>query len=478
MAVSGRASTPVHPVKYAEKLIGPLLCLFFGHAIQALLSVQGLRDDLHRRTRTAITPSEGPMTGAPRKKHKIMMVNTVIVAAGRGTRANVAPSGPDRPDAGVLPVAKQYALIDGRAVLAHAIDVFAAHPKIGKILIVIHKDDHGAYEEMCVRDGFAGTLLEPVIGGATRQESVRRGLEHLATVAEETTHVLIHDAARPFVTAGVLDRVIRQLTEGTGALAALPVVDSLQRTDDNGALIDALPRQNVWRAQTPQGFAFQEILTAHQEALRVSNTDFTDDASLFQWAGGRVIAVMGAKANSKITTAEDLRMAQTSKHADGSVQLIRTGTGYDVHKTGPGTSVMLCGVKVPADFSLVGHSDADVALHALTDAIFGALGDGDIGSHFPPTDPKWKGAASELFLAHAAQSVRERGGRINNVDVTIICEHPRIGPVRDDMRQELARILELALDRVSVKATTSEGLGFTGRGEGIAVMASATLTLP
>ncbi len=400
-----------------------------------------------------------------------MDVSAVIVAGGRGSRA--AAQGDSTP--------KQYAQIGGRAVLSHAIAALAEAPEINRILVVIHDADQQIYADTLERDGAPDKLVDPVKGGATRQESVLAGLNQLAT-QNPPDAVLIHDGARPFVTGNVITRVAEALEMRPAAIAALPLADTLQRADRDGLITETLARDGLWRAQTPQGFAFDEILQAHQKAASAGRSDFTDDAALFSWAGGVVHVVEGSEHNHKMTTAEDLARAEITASENmmqsRSDMHPRTGTGFDVHRAAPGDHVWLCGIKVPAAFTLSGHSDADVALHALTDALLGALGDGDIGSHFPPTDPQWKGAASHIFLAHAADRVRQRSGVIGNVDITIICETPKIGPHRDPMRKEVAKILALPVDRVSVKATTTEGLGFAGRGEGIAAMASATVHVP
>ena len=402
-----------------------------------------------------------------------MDVSAVIVAAGRGSRATSHGPAP-----------KQYAQIGGRAVLSHAISAFADAPEITHIAVVVHQADHQIYADTLARDGAPDKLLAPISGGATRQESVLAGLNHLARHGAPDA-VLIHDGARPFVTGDVITRVTEALKTRSAAIAALPLADTLQRADPGGKIKETLDREGLWRAQTPQGFVFDQIVHAHQKAARAGRSDFTDDAAVFTWAGGGVHLVEGSEQNHKMTTAEDLATADylASQKATKTVTQpsprthVRTGSGFDVHRAVQGNHVWLCGIKVPAPFSLSGHSDADVALHAVTDALYGALGDGDIGSHFPPSDPQWKGAPSHIFLAHAVDKVRLRGGSISNVDITIICETPKVGPHRDPMRHEVARILGLPIDRVSVKATTTEGLGFAGRGEGIAAMASATLEI-
>jgi 2-C-methyl-D-erythritol 4-phosphate cytidylyltransferase/2-C-methyl-D-erythritol 2,4-cyclodiphosphate synthase len=391
----------------------------------------------------------------------------LIVAAGRGSRAGRG-AGPDVP--------KQYAPLAGRPVLAHAIGAFAACPGIAAITVVIHPDDRDLY----ARSVPAGEprLTPPVPGGVTRQESVRLGLEALAAAAPD--RVLIHDAARPLVTPDIVTRVLAALAGHDGAIAAEPLADTLKRDAGVGLIGETLPRTGLWKAQTPQGFRFDAILAAHRRAAADDAApDFTDDAAIAEWAGLGVALVPGSVRNFKITTAEDMAMAaQLLTAGPAPAYEPRTGTGFDVHAFTEGDHVWLAGVRIPHDRGLLGHSDADAPLHALTDALLGAIGDGDIGQHFPPSDPAWKGAPSRLFLEDAARRVAARGGRIANVDVTILCEAPRIGPHRDAMRAAIAAALGIDPGRVGVKATTTERLGFTGRKEGIAALASATVLLP
>ena len=371
----------------------------------------------------------------------------LIVAAGRGHRAG-----------GGLP--KQYRLLGGQPVLRRTVEAFLAHPAVDAVQVVIHSDDRPLYDA-----AIAGLpLAAPITGGTTRQESVRLGLE-----AIDADRVLIHDAARPFIAHDVIDRVLAALDTDDGAVPALAVSDSLRR---GARHIEAeVERDGLFRVQTPQGFRFEAIRAAH----RAATAEATDDAAVLRMAGGRVALVEGDEANMKLTTESDFARAAAGLAA---AMTSRTGMGFDVHRFGPGDHVWLCGVKVPHSHGLIGHSDADVGLHALTDAVLGAIGEGDIGQHFPPSDPQWKGAASDRFLAHAAGLVAARDGRIDHVDVTIIAELPKVGPHRDVMRQRIADILRLPLAAISVKATTTEGLGFTGRGEGIAAQAVATLRVP
>jgi 2-C-methyl-D-erythritol 4-phosphate cytidylyltransferase / 2-C-methyl-D-erythritol 2,4-cyclodiphosphate synthase len=377
----------------------------------------------------------------------------LVVAAGRGTRLGA-------------PLPKQYLPLAGKPVLRYSLETLASHPGIDAVRVVFNPDDAASYE--AAARGL--DLLPPVAGGAARQDSVRLGLESLA--AAPPARVLIHDAARPFLDRETIDHVLAALDEAPGAIPALPVKDTVKR-GVSGRVAETLDRSALWRAQTPQGFDYAAILAAHRAA---QGSELSDDAAVAERAGLAVRLVAGSEANFKVTTAEDLEQGERlllARQGD-----IRTGQGFDVHAFGPGDHVWLCGVKVAHERGLIGHSDADVGLHALTDAILGALAAGDIGQHFPPSDPKWRGAPSHLFLSHAGALVASAGGRIAHLDVTLICERPKIGPHRDAMVARIAEILGLERGRVSVKATTTEGLGFTGRGEGIAAQALATLRLP
>lgn len=372
-------------------------------------------------------------------------VVALIVAAGSGSRAG-----------GELP--KQYRKLAGKAVLAHAIDHLARLP-LDAIQVVI-----GAGQEAAYIEAVAGrTLPAPVIGGATRRESVRNGLDALAQ-AGDIARVLIHDAARPFLYLEVFERLIEALEDHEAAIPALPVVDTMAR--GRGTLEEIVSRENLLRVQTPQAFRFEAIRRAHHAW---SEGEATDDAQIARAAGLSVAVVAGDPALEKLTWEADFARAEAARLVP------RTGTGFDVHAFGPGDHVWLGGVRIPHTRGLKGHSDADVALHALTDALLGAIAAGDIGDHFPPSDSRWKGAPSSLFLEHARELVEQAGGRIVHADVTIICEAPRIGPHRDAMRQLIAGLLRLPVARISVKATTTERLGFTGRGEGIAAQAVATI---
>lgn len=389
-------------------------------------------------------------------------VSVVIVAAGRGERAGTA-DGP-----------KQYRRIGGRAVLARTIDAFLDVPAIGAVVVVIHPDDHRLFAEAV---GDRAERVTVVDGGRSRQESTFRGL--LALEGQAPGVVLIHDGVRPFVDAAVIARTLAGIAEGIGALPALPVSDTLKRGAPDGAIIDTVSRENLHAAQTPQGFRYAEILNAHRLASQSGLPDFTDDAAIAEWAGMKVRIVLGAPENVKLTWAKDIAMADrqltepTSRYPD-----VRTGNGYDVHAFEPGDFVTLCGVEISHDKRLNGHSDADVGLHALTDALLATCGVGDIGTHFPPSDPQWKGAASRIFVEHAVALVRAHGGRIANADITLICEAPKIGPHRTAMTQALSAMLGIDAGRVSVKATTNERLGFIGREEGIAAIATASVVFP
>ncbi len=372
-------------------------------------------------------------------------IDALIVAAGRGTRA-----GGDTP--------KQWRRIAGRSVLEHTLAAFQGHPQIRRVVLVLHPDDFDRAA------GLAGVTLVP--GGATRDASVRAGLEAMAQ-GDAPDRVLIHDVARPLVSPRVISRVIAALDTSPGAAPALVVTDALWRGRD-GRVAGTSDRAGLFRAQTPQGFDFAAILAAHREHAGGA----ADDVEVARAAGLDVAIVAGDERNFKITLPEDF--ARAERLLEEHMQ-IRTGQGFDVHAFAPGDHVTLCGVRVAHTAGLAGHSDADVGMHALTDALYGALAEGDIGRHFPPSDPQWKGADSAVFLTHAADLVRARGWQIANVDVTLICEAPRIGPHAAAMQARLAEIMAVDPDQVSVKATTSERLGFTGRGEGIAATAIATL---
>ena len=381
-----------------------------------------------------------------------MTTAALIVAAGRGSRAG-----------GGLP--KQYRQIGGEPILARTIRALLTCKQVDLLRVVIHPDDKLLYEDTAPDDPRLGP---PIIGGSERALSVKLGLEAMAE--DPPNKILVHDAARPFVTQAAICDVIEALVDYPGALAAVPVVDALRREED-GLCADPIDRTGVWRAQTPQGFHFDEILAAHR-----ANTDpmAADDAELARAAGLSVKLVESNAENFKITTPNDFARAERQL----SVALeTRVGQGYDVHAFAPGEKVTLCGVDIPFDKTLSGHSDADVSMHALTDAIFGALAEGDIGQWFPPSEAEWKGADSAIFLEKAMERIRARGGVLINADITIVCEQPKIGPHAQAMRQRLAEIMMVEVGRISVKATTSERLGFTGRSEGIAANAIVSISL-
>jgi 2-C-methyl-D-erythritol 4-phosphate cytidylyltransferase/2-C-methyl-D-erythritol 2,4-cyclodiphosphate synthase len=395
-----------------------------------------------------------------------MRIAALIVAGGSGSRA-----GGDVP--------KQYASLGGAPVLTRTLSTFFTHPRVSAVMTVIRREDSDLYAaaaETALRSVATGgetpaaELLAPVHGGLTRQQSVLSGLR--ALTAYNPSVVLIHDAARPFAGPRVIDGVIDALTKADGAIAAAPVVDTLKRTRD-GLICETIDRTGLWGAQTPQAFRYEQILAAHEAVERAGLSQFSDDASIAEWHGLRVGLVESSAENWKITTADDLLRAERAMTWE-----TRVGTGFDVHAFEPGEFVTLCGVRIAHTHKLNGHSDADAPLHALTDALLGAIGAGDIGDHFPPSDNRWKGADSAIFLRHACSLVEARGGRVINVDVTILAERPKIAPHRDGMRARIAEIVGVCADRVGLKATTMETLGFIGRREGLAAMASATVALP
>lgn len=380
-----------------------------------------------------------------------MRIHAIIVAAGAGLRAG-----------GGVP--KQYRRVAGQPLLRHAVQGLLGHPAISGVTVVINPDCRALYD-----DAVAGLALPaPVAGGATRQASVLAGLEALS--GDPPAIVLVHDAARAFVPAAVIDALVAAFDDAAvdGACPALPQVDSLRRGAD-GRFSGNVDREGLWRVQTPQAFRYPAILAAHRAAAAGQ----TDEVAIALAAGLSVAITPGDERAFKVTEPADFAKAEAM-----TVYSSRAASGFDVHRFGPGDHVWLCGIKVPHDHGLIGHSDADAGLHALTDALLGTIAAGDIGDHFPPSDDRWKGAASDQFLAHAAQLVRERGGIIDHVDVTLICERPKVGPHREAMRARMAAILGIAIDRVSVKATTTEKLGFTGRQEGIAAQAMASVRLP
>ena len=389
-----------------------------------------------------------------------MSTAVLILAAGAGIRA-----GGEKP--------KQYQPVGGKPILRLTAEAFLSHPGVSDVMIVIGEGQQAFYAEAV---GGLG-LLPPVIGGQTRQQSALAGLRALA--ARKPNKVLIHDGARPFVSHAIISHVIAALDQHEGVIPALPVTDTLKRAP-GGLITSTVSRDSLWGAQTPQGFRFAEMLAAHEKAAIEGVHNLTDDAAVAEHAGLEVGIVAGESANRKLTTMQDIFDADNAilRAAFDRLPDVRVGQGFDVHAFEPGNHVVLCGVKVPHNMRLKGHSDADVAMHALTDAILGAITEGDIGQHFPPSDPQWKGAESHIFLRHANGLVKGRGGMVAHTDITIICEEPKIGPHVPAMREALSDILTLPGQRVAIKATTSERLGFTGRGEGIAAYATATVRLP
>ncbi len=384
-------------------------------------------------------------------------VAVVVVAAGRGTRTG-----------GDLP--KQFRRIGGETMLRRTLSMLVEHPLIGRVQPVIRAQDDELFQAAT-----AGLpTLPPAIGGATRQASVRAGLEALAAQPPEL--VLVHDAARPFATPALIARAVEAARKTGAAVPGVPVADTVKRVDRDDLVDATLPREHLRLIQTPQAFAFAPLLEAHRRAAAQGRDDFTDDAALAEWAGLKVAVFAGEPGNTKVTHEEDFMRAEAM--LGNALGDVRTGFGVDVHAYGPGDHVTLGGVHIAHSQALTGHSDADVVLHALTDAILGALADGDIGAHFPPSDMQWKGASSDRFLRFAVDRIQARSGRLAHLDVTLVCEAPKIGPHRDAMRAKIAEIAGITLDRVAVKATTSEKLGFTGRGEGILCYATATVRLP
>jgi 2-C-methyl-D-erythritol 4-phosphate cytidylyltransferase/2-C-methyl-D-erythritol 2,4-cyclodiphosphate synthase len=385
-------------------------------------------------------------------------VAAVIVAGGRGYRAG-----------GEVP--KQYREIAGEPVIRPTLLAFLRHSQVDAVQPVIHPDDESAF---AAATAGLKNLLAPIPGGATRQASVRAGLEALQATAPD--FVLIHDAARPFLSAELISRAIAAAEQYGAAVPAIAITDTVKKIDEQDMVSETLDRSRLRTVQTPQAFGFGLIVDLHRRAAAAGREDFTDDAALAEWAGQRVSVFAGEATNVKLTTQDDFARAEALRMT--ALSDVRTGNGFDVHAFGDGDHVMLAGVRIPNGRGVTGHSDADVALHALVDAILGALAEGDIGVHFPPSDPQWRGASSDRFLAFACERVQARNGVIAHLDVTIVCETPRVGPHRDAMRGRIAEIAGIPIGRVAIKATTSEKMGFTGRGEGIVAMATATVRLP
>jgi 2-C-methyl-D-erythritol 4-phosphate cytidylyltransferase/2-C-methyl-D-erythritol 2,4-cyclodiphosphate synthase len=390
----------------------------------------------------------------------------IIVAAGRGSRA-----GEGTP--------KQYRVLAGRTVLARTLDAFASHSGVARIICAIHPDDRELYEasvsELDTR--LRSKLLEPAAGGATRQISVHRALSALPP-GNGHALCLVHDAARPFVETGLLDRAIEAGARHGAAIPGLAVTDTVKRVAPSGAVVETLDRTTLRSVQTPQAFRLQALAEAHQRAAAEGEDAFTDDGQLMEWAGATVQVFDGHGGNVKLTSPRDFEDAERRLTRAGESMITRVGTGFDVHTFTDGDHIWLGGLKIPHTKGVLAHSDGDVVLHALTDALLGAIACGDIGTHFPPSDPQWKGASSDRFLDHAAAEVRSRGGRIDHLDVTVLCERPRVGSHREEMRERIASIVGIPVDNVSIKATTTEKMGFTGREEGLAAQASATIRVP
>lgn len=394
-----------------------------------------------------------------------MSVAALIVAAGRGSRAGEG-------------IPKQYRPLAGQPVLARTLEAFLSHPNVNRVLVVIHPDDEPLYRNCLARlpASLQEAVLPHTLGGETRQDSVRTGLDALADAAPEI--VLVHDAARPFVSADLIDRAIAAGRRRGAAVPGVAVTDTIKVVDARGDAVATPDRSTLRAVQTPQSFRFEGLREAHHKAAGSGLHGFTDDGALAEWAGLLVHVFEGDPGNIKLTHAADFSEAERRLKGQAMTYVTRLGTGFDVHAFGEGDHVWLGGIKVPHESGVVAHSDGDVILHALTDAILGALADGDIGTHFPPSDPQWRGASSDRFLAHAVDLVRQRGGLIDHLDATLLCERPRLGPHREAMRQRIAEIAGLRLDQVSLKATTTERLGFTGRSEGLAAQAAATIRLP
>jgi 2-C-methyl-D-erythritol 4-phosphate cytidylyltransferase/2-C-methyl-D-erythritol 2,4-cyclodiphosphate synthase len=389
-----------------------------------------------------------------------MTVAAVIVAGGVGLRA-----GGERP--------KQYHRIGGKPVIWWTLRAFATHPAVSLVQPVI-----GEGHEAWYRDATEGiNTLPPIVGGSTRQDSCRIGVE--ALVAHAPKKVLIHDAARPFIDPDLISEVVSALDTTPCVIPALPIADTLKYAP-GGIIARTVDRAAMWAAQTPQGFAFNAILDAHRRVAREGVASLTDDASIAEHVGLAVAVIQGNTANVKLTTAADLSAAEAAMSANAYAGLpdVRTGQGFDIHAFAPGKAVVLCGVSIPHTKKLKGHSDADAAMHALTDAILGAIGEGDIGSHFPPSDAQWKNAPSSIFLDKAVSLLRSKGGIVAHADITILAEVPKIGPHVSAMKAHIAPLLGVGVDRIAIKATTMEKIGGIGRGEGIAAMAVATIRLP
>lgn len=392
------------------------------------------------------------------------MVVAIVVAAGRGSRAGEG-----------LP--KQYRAIGGASVLTRTLRALLDHPDIERVVCAIHPDDRPLYDASIGGLGTsAGRLHAPVGGGASRQDSVRNALRSFGASVLDDAICLVHDAARPFLDAGLIDRAIASAVAHGAAIPGVAVTDTVKRVAADGQVVETLDRAALRAVQTPQSIRLGPLRAAHDAAAAAGRTDFTDDGQLMEWSGHPVHVFEGDPLNIKLTRASDFDEAE--RRLAGPALVTRVATGFDVHAFGEGDHVWLGGLRIPHVAGVLAHSDGDVVLHALTDALLGAIGSGDIGTHFPPSDPQWKGASSDRFLAFAAREVRARGGIVDHLDVTILCERPRLGPHRDAMRERIAAIAGVPPGSVSLKATTTERLGFTGREEGIAAQAAATIRLP
>jgi 2-C-methyl-D-erythritol 4-phosphate cytidylyltransferase / 2-C-methyl-D-erythritol 2,4-cyclodiphosphate synthase len=399
------------------------------------------------------------------RAHLKMSVVALIVAAGRGSRAGEG-------------IPKQYRVLHSKPVITRTLETFLDCPGIDAAAVVIHWDDQDFYEASlkALPAHLLPKLLACVHGGETRQDSVRHGLEALANFAPDI--VLVHDAARPFAAAGLIERAVEAAGRWSAAVPGITVTDTIKVIGEHSEVVSTPDRASLRAVQTPQAFHYPTLLDAHRKAAALHLNAFTDDGALAEWAGLPVHVFEGEPGNIKLTHPADFHEAERRLKGTSMSYVTRLGTGFDVHAFGEGDHVWLGGIKVAHDRGVVAHSDGDVILHALTDAVLGALADGDIGTHFPPSDPQWRGASSDRFLAYAVDLVRRRGGLVDHLDTTLLCEKPRLGPHREAMRRRIAEIAGLRLDQVSLKATTTEKLGFTGRGEGIAAQAAATIRLP
>ncbi len=392
--------------------------------------------------------------------------HVLVVAAGRGSRAG-----------GGVP--KQYRPLAGEPLITRTLQAFLQRPDIASVTPVIHRDDRDLFDAAARRldRAHAGRLGDPADGGATRQESVHAGLEALTKrLGRNSDFVLIHDGARPFASSALIGRAMDGARSYGAAVPGCLVFDTVKQIGEGSRIVGTPDRSRLRAVQTPQAFALPLIVAAHRRAVADGRHDLTDDAAVAEYAGHDVFVFEGEPSNVKLTTREDFQAAETRLFA--SLLDVRTGQGFDVHSFAEGDHVWLGGVRIDHDRALSGHSDADVVLHALTDAVLGAIGDGDIGSHFPPSEARWKGASSDIFLRHAVDLVRDRGGVVAHLNATVVCEAPKIGPHREAMRIRIAEIAGLAVDRVAITATTSERLGFTGRGEGMVAWGLATVRLP